>query len=95
MTFRSTGGKQLEIREHGSAALRYYVQGAVCLSRQSEARRTSTHFGPPQEQPSASAGKLHSCIELCWRYMNQNSVRGSSSITVFQPIMLFFLCIFR
>lgn len=57
-TFRSTGRKQLEIREHGSATLRYYVQGAVCLSRQSEARRTSTHFGPPQEQSSASAGKL-------------------------------------
>lgn len=84
------------MREHGSAALRYYVQGAVCLSRQSKARRTSTHFGPPQEQPSASAGKLHSCIELCWRYRNQNSVRGSS-VNVFSPEcqQLCFLCIFR
>lgn len=83
MTFRATPGKQLEMREHGSAALRYYVQGALCLSRQSEARRTSTHFGPSEEQPSASAGKLHGCIELCWRYVNQNSERGSSSIILF------------
>ncbi|XP_029682906.1 uncharacterized protein isoform X2 [Takifugu rubripes] len=54
--FRPTGGKQLALRENGSAALCYYVQRAVCLSRQSEARRTSTHLGPPQEQPPASAG---------------------------------------
>lgn len=59
VTFRPTGGKQLALRENGSATLRYYVQRAVCLSRQSEAGRASTHLGPPQEQPPASAGKLH------------------------------------
>lgn len=59
VTFRPTGGKHLDFRENGSAALRYDVQRAVCLSRQSEARSTSTHVGPPQEQPPASAGKIH------------------------------------
>lgn len=59
VTFRAIRAKHLDLRENGSAALRYYVQRAVCLSRQSEARSTSTHIGPPQEQPPASAGKMH------------------------------------
>lgn len=64
MTFRSTGGKELEIREHGSTALCYHVQRAVRLPRQSEERTTSAHLGPPQEQPSASAGKLRTAAQL-------------------------------
>lgn len=64
MTFRSTGGKESEIREHGSTALRYYVQRAFCLPGQSEERTTSAHLGPPQEQPSTSAGKLHTAAQL-------------------------------
>lgn len=64
MTVRRTGGKQWKvsetISEDGSTALHHYVQRAVCLSRQSETRTTSTHLCPPQEQPPAPAGKRHS-----------------------------------
>lgn len=66
-------GNSWEFRENGSAALCYHVQRAVCLSRQSEARRTSTHLGPPQEQPPASAGKLHG--------LHDTALKGHESVS--------------
>lgn len=61
MTFRRTGGEQWEvgktISEDGSPALHHRLQRAVCVSRQDQARTTSTHLCQPQEQPPAPAGK--------------------------------------